>query len=82
MLEYLDKHPELWGYVIIPTIGWLYSKIAPAIAKRWPGLMPILEWLMHALPAAQGAYAKLRAARKPAPLVSLPPPASSKEGVH
>lgn len=65
-LHWVDTHPELWGYFVIPTIGWLYSKLAPLIAKRWPRVAPVLDWFMHWLPAAPGAYARLRAASKPA----------------
>lgn len=65
VFDYLDRHPELWGYIIIPLVGWLLSIVAPPLAKRWPRLAPVLDWLLHKLPAAQGAYEKLRAARTP-----------------
>lgn len=63
MLDYLDRHPELWGYVIIPLVGWLLSLVSPALVRRWPRLGPVLNWLVHKLPAAQGAYERLRMAR-------------------
>jgi hypothetical protein len=74
MLHYLDTHPELIGYVIIPLVGWILGQIAPAVAKRWPTWYPVLDWLIHKLPIAQGAYMRLRAARTPPKLYSIPPP--------
>jgi hypothetical protein len=64
MLEYIDAHPWILGYVIVPVAGWALSIIAPSIVMRWPSVAPVLDALMHQLPAIPGTYAKIRKAAK------------------
>ena len=68
VLAYLDAHPVLWGYVIIPLFGFVLNELVVLLAARWPRLAPVAKRALEMLPALPGAYERWR--RK-----SLPPPA-------
>jgi len=60
---YLLDHPELWGYLIIPLLGFLVGELGRLVARRFPRTAPAFEWLIHKLPVLQGAFERWQRAK-------------------